>query len=195
MRQLCFVLIALVWGGWLGVDGSEPAHPPEDTLPPAFSITDIPLGLAASRPVPKDNPLTEAKVRLGRRLFFDPILSTDGTVSCASCHDPAHGLAGRMRLAKGIKGQSMPRNAPSLWNRAYGTAFFWDGRESSLESQALRPIESSTEMGGTVEGAIERLRGNKEYAPLFEAAFADGMTANNLAKSLASFERVLLSGN
>src|SRR5207244_3710905 len=78
---------------------------------------------------------------------------------------------------------------------AYGTAFFWDGRESSLESQALRPIESQTEMGGNVEGAIERLQRNKDYPALFEAAFADGMTANNLAKSLASFERVLLSGN
>src|SRR5207244_5372400 len=78
---------------------------------------------------------------------------------------------------------------------AYGTAFFWDGRESSLESQALRPIESQTEMGGNVEGAIERLQRNKDYPALFEAAFTDGVTANNLAKSLASFERVLLSGD
>src|SRR5207253_571013 len=81
MRQLCFLLMALAWHVWPAAHGSEPPGPPKDTLPPAFSITDIPLGLAASRPVPKDNPLTEAKVRLGRRLFFDPILSTDGTVS------------------------------------------------------------------------------------------------------------------
>jgi cytochrome c peroxidase len=195
MPRFRFFFLALVFCGWLGANGSEPAAPPKDTLPRAFSLKDIPLGLDANRPVPNDNPLTEAKVRLGRRLFFDPILSADGTVSCASCHDPAHGLAGKVRLAIGIKGQSMPRNAPSLWNRAYGTAFFWDGRESSLESQALRPIESSTEMGGNVEGVVERLRAHKEYPALFEAAFADGMTASNLAKSLASFERVLLSGN
>jgi cytochrome c peroxidase len=176
-----------------GEDG--PPTLPKDTLPPTLSLKDIPLGLDANRPMPKDNPLTEAKVRLGRQLFFDPILSTDGTISCAGCHDPAHGLAGQARLAVGIKRQQMSRNAPSLWNRAYGAAFFWDGRESSLEDQALRPIESSTEMGGTVEAAIERLRASKEYSNLFQAAFADGVTAPNLAKSLASFERVLLSGN
>jgi len=89
----------------------------------------------------------------------------------------------------------MTRNAPSLWNRAYGTAFFWDGREASLEGQALRPIENSSEMGGSVDDAVERLRAHKEYSSLFQAAFDDGVTAPNLAKSLASFERVLLSGN
>jgi cytochrome c peroxidase len=193
--QVCFLILALVIWEWLGVHGSEPAAPPKDTLPAKFSLTKIPLGLDANRPAPRDNPLTEAKVRLGRRLFFDPILSADRTVSCASCHDPAHGLAGRSRLAIGIKGREMTRNAPSLWNRAYGTVFFWDGREASLESQALRPIESSSEMGGTVDGALERLRSHKEYPTLFEAAFAEGVTAANLAKSLASFERVLLSGN
>jgi cytochrome c peroxidase len=195
IRPIGFLFLALVIWKWLGVQGSEPAPPPKDTLPRTLSLTDIPLGLDANRPVPKDNPLTEAKVRLGRRLFFDPILSADGTVSCASCHDPSHGLAGKARLAVGIKGQSMPRNAPSLWNRAYGNAFFWDGRESSLEDQAMRPIESSNEMGGTIQGAVERLRASKEYTAIFEAVFMDGVTANNLAKSLASFERVLLSGN
>lgn len=194
MRQVCFLIALVVWA-WLGVHGSEPAAPPRDTLPPTLSLKDIPLGLDANRPAPKDNPLTEAKVRLGRRLFFDPILSANGTVSCASCHDPGHGLAGQARLALGIKGREMTRNAPSLWNRAYGTAFFWDGREASLESQALRPIESPSEMGGTVDGAVERLRAHKEYPGLFEAAFAEGATAINLARSLASFERVLLSGN
>jgi cytochrome c peroxidase len=191
--RFCFLFLALVSWGWLRGNDSEPS--PKDTLPASLSLKNIPLGLDSNRAVPKDNLLTEAKVRLGRRLFFDPILSTDGTVSCASCHDPAHGLAGRARLAAGIQGRQMTRNAPSLWNRAYGTAFFWDGRETSLESQALRPVESSSEMGGTVDGAVERLRSHKEYPGLFEAAFADGVTASNLAKSLASFERVLLSGN
>jgi cytochrome c peroxidase len=195
MQRLGFLFFGLVFCGWIGANGSEPAAPPKDTLPSTLSLQDIPLGLDANRPVPKDNALTEAKVRLGRRLFFDPILSADGAVACASCHDPAHGLAGQARLAIGIKGQQMHRNAPSLWNRAYGTSFFWDGRESSLEDQALRPIESSSEMGGTIEGAVERLRAQKEYTVLFEAAFGEGATANNLSKSLASFERVLLSGN
>jgi cytochrome c peroxidase len=158
-------------------------------------VKNIPAGLERGRPAPKDNPLTDAKIQLGRRLFFDPILSADGTISCASCHDPEHGLASRDRLAKGFRGQETHRNPPSLWNRAYGTAFFWDGREATLEAQALRPIESPTEMGGTIEAAVNRLQKHKEYPALFREAFRDGVSADNLAKSLASFERVLLSGN
>jgi cytochrome c peroxidase len=196
MQKLGRLTVALVFLAAVpGADDLAPPSLPKDTLSQTLSLKEIPQGLDANRPVPKDNPLTETKVQLGRRLFFDPILSPDGTVSCASCHDPAHGLAGQARLAVGIKSQQMSRNAPSLWNRAYGTAFFWDGRESSLEDQALRPVESSNEMGGTIEGAVKRLRARKEYAGLFEAAFAEGATAKNLAKSLASFERVLLSGN
>src|SRR5260370_16015992 len=127
MRRLCVPFLGLVFCGWLGANGSGPAAPPKDTLPSTLSLQDIPLGLDANRPVPKDNPLTEAKVRLGRRLFFDPILSADGAVSCASCHDPAHGLAGQARLAVGIKGQHMHRNAPSLWDRAMGPRVFSHG--------------------------------------------------------------------
>jgi cytochrome c peroxidase len=168
---------------------------PKDILPTSLSLKNIPQGLDVNRPAPKDNPLTEAKVRLGRRLFFDPILSADGAVSCASCHDPAHGLAGKERLAKGFRGRETHRNAPSLWNRAYGTAFFWDGRETTLEAQALRPIASPTEMGGTIDEAVDRLKKHKEYPALFQDAFGESANADNLAKSLACFERVLLSGN
>src|SRR5206468_3337980 len=88
---------------------------PKDTLPERLPLDTIPLGLPAGRPVPKDNPLTEAKVRLGRRLFFDPLLSGDGTVSCASCHRPEHGFAGPEPRAAGA-GRATPRRcstAPS----------------------------------------------------------------------------------
>jgi len=195
MNRFATFLIAFLLTGWVVANDSEHPSLPKDTLPPTLSPKSIPLGLDVNRPAPKDNPLTEAKVRLGRRLFFDPILSADGAVSCASCHDPAHGLAGKERHAKGFRGRETHRNAPSLWNRAYGTAFFWDGRESSLEAQALRPIESETEMGGTIDQAVERLRMHKEYPAFFQDAFGAGVTAETLAKSLASFERVLLSGN
>lgn len=207
MNRFGLVLLVLPLAGWVGRIGSPVALAPglsespvatglpRDSLPSTLSLKNIPMGLDANRPEPKDNPLTEAKVRLGRQLFFDSILSADGAVSCASCHDPAHGLSGKERLAKGFRGRETHRNAPSLWNRAYGTAFFWDGRETSLEAQALRPIESSTEMGGTIDEAVDRLRKDKEYPALFQEAFGDGVNADNLAKSLASFERVLLSGN
>jgi cytochrome c peroxidase len=168
--------------------------PPRDTLPAVLALTDVPLGLDA-RPVPKDNPLTEARVRLGRRLFFDPILSADNTVACASCHRPEHGFSGNAATSRGIGGRLTTRRAPTLFNRAYGASFFWDGREATLEDQALRPIENALEMGSTVAGALERLRTDKGYKTQFEETFADGATAANLGRALASFERVLLRGD
>jgi cytochrome c peroxidase len=194
VRRAALVMFLLMTES-LSAGDPDASSVPKDTLPTSLSLKAIPLGLDGNRPAPKDNPLTEEKIRLGRRLFFDPILSVDGSVSCASCHDPAHGLAGPDRLARGVRGQQTHRNPPSLWNRAYGTAFFWDGRESSLEAQALKPIESPTEMGGSIDQATERLRAHQEYPALFQSAFGEKVNADNLAKSLASFERVLLSGN
>jgi cytochrome c peroxidase len=206
MARLWISLLFIVAGGLAFGDNSEsaPTSPrvatrglslPKDTLPAELSFTDIPLGLDANRPVPKDNPLTDAKVKLGRKLFFDPILSADGAVSCASCHDPSHGFAGRSRFGTGIGGKKTSRNVPSLFNRAFGTAFFWDGREASLEAQALRPIDNPEEMGGTVATAVKRLQAHSDYPRLFENAFAEEITSSNLAKAIASFERVLLLGN
>jgi cytochrome c peroxidase len=164
-------------------------------LPTKLSLTAIPRGLEADRRIPKDNALTEAKVQLGRRLFFDPILSADGTVSCATCHRPDHGFASPTQQAIGLGGRRGTRNAPSLFNRAYGTAFFWDGRSASLEDQALHPIASFQEMGASVGAAVKRLQAHKTYPAQFLAAFPEGLSAVNLAKALASFERVLLTGN
>ncbi|HZY90256.1 MAG TPA: cytochrome c peroxidase [Gemmataceae bacterium] len=177
------------------VPAAAPPAVPEDTLPERLPLDTIPLGLPAARPVPKDNPLTEAKVRLGRRLFFDPLLSGDGSVSCASCHRPDHGFAGPEPRAVGAGGRRGTRNAPSLLNRAFGGAFFWDGRAATLEEQALHPIESPVEMGSTVADALKRLGAHKEYPAAFRAAFGDGVSAANLARALASFERVLLAGD
>jgi cytochrome c peroxidase len=168
---------------------------PRDTLPARLPIDAIPLGLPRERPVPPDNPLTEAKVVLGRRLFFDPVLSADRTVSCASCHQPEHGFASPTRMSVGVGGKQPPRHAPSLLNRAFGTRFFWDGREESLEAQALRPIENPLEMGATMADVVRRLEADATYASQFRTAFGVGVSADNLAKALASFERVLLTGN
>jgi cytochrome c peroxidase len=176
----------------LAADGPIPI--PKDTLPERLSLEEVPLGLE-SRSVPKDNPLTEARVNLGRKLFFDPVLSGDGTVACASCHDPEHGFASPAGRPRGIRGQQLARRAPSLLNRAYGTAFFWDGRAATLEEQALLPIADPAEMGSSVADAVARLAKNEDYKVAFAAAFDDGVTAANLAKAIASFERVLLRGD
>lgn len=171
----------------------EPSRPAKDSLPATLPFDEIPAGLGP-QPVPADSPLTAARVALGRRLFFDPILSADNTVACASCHHPEHGFASAEPKPRGIRGQPTTRRAPPLLNRAYGSAFFWDGRASSLEEQALKPIEDPAEMGSTVAAAVERLGANTDYKALFAAAFDDGVTAGNLAKAIASFERVLLRG-
>src|SRR5262245_41535423 len=114
----------ITWGG--GIRDSVP----KDTLPADISLDKIPLGLD-SRSVPENNPLTEARVKLGRKLFFDPILSADRTVACASCHKPEKGFSGGEPTSTGIKGKRTSRRAPSLFNRAFGQAFFWDGREAT----------------------------------------------------------------
>src|SRR5262245_64209191 len=139
----CALLLAV--GSAAGGGGGAPPRLPADSLPARLALDDIPLGLTA-RAVPPDNPLTDARVQLGRKLFFDPILSADGTVACASCHDPEHGFASPDPRAIGIRGQKGRRNAPSLLNRAYATALFWDGRERTLEAQALQPIADPLEM-------------------------------------------------
>ena len=188
-RYLLPVSFLLVVGG-LALPGDTV---PKDTLPAKLSLDEIPVGLSA-RDVPKDNPLSEARVALGRRLFFDPILSADNTVACASCHRPDKGFSSGDAKPRGIRNQALKRKAPTLFNRAYGTSFFWDGRETSLEAQALKPIEDPTEMGSKLIDVVKRLKENKEYKGQFDQAFSDGVTATNLGKAIAGFERVLLRG-
>jgi cytochrome c peroxidase len=170
------------------------ASVPADSLPAEITADVIPLGLDP-RPASNDNRLTPAKVRLGRQLFFDPILSADNTVACASCHQPEHGFSSGEARPRGIHGRKATRRAPTLFNRAYGAAFFWDGREATLEAQALRPIVDPDEMGSRLEDVVGRLRADKGYQARFQAAFTDGVTTANLGKALASFERVLLRGD
>ena len=157
----------------------------------------VPLGLA---PVehPASNPLTEAKRVLGEKLFFDTILSRDGSISCATCHRPDQAFAERgVVRSKGVDGKIGRRNAPSLFNVAFAKTLFFDGRSASLEEQAWEPILAEEEMGNaTEEDVLERLRGSEEYRGLFKRAFGDGGPSKEaVAKALACFQRTLLSGN
>lgn len=188
---LCLTLLVLVAGG---EPGQVPTLP-RDTLPAIALPLKIPAGLDANLSLPDDNPLTEAKVELGRKLFFDPVLSKDRTVACASCHDPSHGFASKDPRAVGIGSRRGRRNAPSLINRAYGAFQFWDGRAASLEEQALKPIDNELELGSSVADALKRLSDDPSYRTLFAKAFPDGITAPNLAQAIACFERTLVSGN
>ena len=157
----------------------------------------LPLGLRAganSIQGLKANPLTRAKIELGRQLYFDPRLSADGTVSCASCHDPNEGYARHTRFGVGINDQQGDRNSPVAYNRILSSAQFWDGRAESLEAQAIGPIENPIEMGNTHEKAVETLAAIDGYRMQFERIFPDGVTIENVGRAIASFERVIVTG-
>ncbi|MEE3368135.1 MAG: cytochrome c peroxidase [Planctomycetota bacterium] len=163
---------------------------------PAQLLTDaVPAGLGPAPPAPEANQLSPSRVALGRKLFFDPLLSADRSMSCASCHHPRHGFATPQARAVGIKNRLGTRNTPTVLNRAYGKIFFWDGRSASLEAQALKPIENRVELGSSVPEVIQRLQESPEYRQDFEAAYPGGVTPTNLARALASFQRVLVSAD
>ena len=172
---------------------------PKDNLPATDLKAPLPKGLSENPRVPADNLLTEQKVALGRKLFFDPVLSEDGTRSCASCHQPDHGFASADPVAIGIHGRRGTRNAPSLLNKAYAPVLFWDGRVDSLEEQAVHPLSNPNELSSDIEIILEKLRNRQEYVSLFEQAFEiDGpskaVTAKTIGQAIASFERTLLLG-
>jgi cytochrome c peroxidase len=145
---------------------------------------------------PRDNPYSASKVELGKLLYFDRRLSADETVSCASCHDPKMAFTDNAPVSTGIKSQHGGRSAPTVINRAYSLAQFWDGRAATLEEQAKGPIANPIEMGMTHDAAVERIRNIKGYRPLFKAAFgSDDIDIDRMAKAIASFERTVLSGN
>jgi len=164
---------------------------PADELPEPLDRAPA-LGLPEVVPDPPGNPFSEERAALGRRLFFDPVLSADRSVSCASCHQPEHGFADPRSKSLGVHGRRTLRNAPTLLNRAFGRHFMWDGRFSTLEEQVLQPIENELEMGLALDEAVERLRADPAYAPAFAAAYPEGVSRDNLGRALATFVRGLL---
>jgi cytochrome c peroxidase len=157
----------------------------------------LPLGLKAGEGEIKgldENPLTRAKIELGRQLYFDPRLSSDVTISCASCHAPEKGYASDTRFGVGVRGQQGGRNSPVAFNRILSGPQFWDGRAASLEDQAKGPIANPIEMSSTHEACVECLNGIPGYVRQFKKIFTDGLTIDNVAKAIASFERTLVTG-
>jgi len=154
----------------------------------------VPLGLKPV-PVPADNPMTPEKVELGKQLYFDPRLSCDDTVSCASCHDPKKGWSNSAQFATGVRSQVGGRSAPTIINAAYSELQFWDGRAHLLEGQALGPIQNPIEMDHKLEDCVTKLNKIPGYKQQFQKVFGMEVTSENIAKAIASFERTVLSGN
>lgn len=131
------------------------------------------------------------KVELGEKLFFDPILSADSTISCASCHKPAYAFADTLAISPGIEGRIGRRNAPSVMNMASRGELFFDGRAKDLREQVHFPIEDSLEMGLKYENAVTKLNGHKTYREYFQYIYNEEVTATNLADAIASYEESL----
>jgi cytochrome c peroxidase len=154
----------------------------------------VPAGLKPL-PVPSENPMTAAKVELGKQLYFDTRLSCDETVSCASCHDPKKGWSNGEAFATGVRNQLGGRSAPTIINAAYSDLQFWDGRAHRLEGQALGPIQNPIEMNHPIEECVTKLNKIAGYRDQFRKVFGTDVTADNVAKAIAAFERTVLSGN
>lgn len=160
---------------------------------PDFELN-VPLGLDPMIPVPSDNQLSPDKVALGRELFFDPLLSVDGSVSCATCHQPDNAFAEQRAITRGVQDRVGRRNTPSVLNSAYLSSLFWDGRAASLEEQAIAPIIAHEEMGiANVASLIERL--DAPYGDRIRAEFERPLSLHTIAMAIAAYERTLLSGD
>lgn len=168
---------------------------PENNGPTAYSLK-IPSGLPAM-PIPETNPLTEEGIELGRRLFYDPILSGNNQMSCGTCHRQQFAFTdSTLRLSIGIDGRPGTRNTMSLVNLGWQKRFFWDGGAADIESQVIDPIQNPLEMHETLPRMIAKLNADAEYPALFEKAFGTSDISTPLVmRAIAQFERILISGN
>lgn len=152
--------------------------------------------LPSSVPAPADNPTTPEKVALGKMLYHDPRISSTGSVACASCHSVMGGGTDNRSVSMGVHGKTGRRNAPTVWNAAFQSAQFWDGRSPNLEDQAKGPVTNPVEMGMKDWGAtVKRLRAIPGYKEPFARVFGgdDPVTDDNAAKAIAAYERTLIT--
>ena len=145
------------------------------------------------KPIPHNMNVNVKKAKLGKKLFSDPILSKDGTISCATCHDLQNGGDDGLKFSFGINGQKGDINSPTVYNAVFNFRQFWDGRAKDLREQASAPIENPIEMGHTMHGAVEVLKQNAKYSEIFSEVYKDGITKNTIADALAEFEKTLIT--
>lgn len=182
MKYILFIVVAVLVGA-----GCQPAA--DTVVGPDIPDSFVPMV------IPADNPQTAAGIALGERLFFDPVLSLDGTISCGSCHRPELAFTDGGAVSAGIRGRLGRRSAPSLLNIGFHyKGVFWDGRSPTLEAQVLHPIVDSVEMGADWPTLEARLRAHATYPAAFEAAFpGQPIGLDNFAKALAQYQRTLVS--
>ena len=200
-----FLLVCLLMPAAAAEEGNIFAPPHARLAQPRSNVKAFPVGKPVTIPtplglppvpIPADNPPTAETIALGRQLFNEKFLSRDHTVACASCHDSKTGFSDPRQFSAGVDRQLGGRHSMSLLNAAYHVTQFWDGRALSLEQQAEFPVRDPKEMAHSLVGVERRAAANPEYVRLFAQAFGPGpITYDMVAKSLASYERTLLSGN
>ena len=190
-RPLAALLLAVacLWCGGVGCSSNAAKQPQDDA-----HVLDVPADFPA-RPEPEDNALTLERVELGRTLFYDTRLSRTGLISCSSCHVQAHAFSDPHPTSLGVDGLTGTRNAPALVNEAWDTSYFWDGGAPSLELQAVGPIKNPLEMDMTLADVNALLSADAEITARFQASYGEGPSERTLPRALASFVRVLVSGN
>ncbi|MBI1221929.1 MAG: cytochrome-c peroxidase [Bacteroidetes bacterium] len=176
--------------GLLGIVFCVACSSPKTNAP--YTFPDTPAGVV---PQSESNKATEKGVELGKRLFFDSQLSSNGTVSCQTCHHPEKAFTdGQSLTSMGVSHKPLLRHAPALFNLAWYPGLFWDGGSKNLESQVFGPLTHPDEMGMDLTILLKKLRADKEYPKLFRDAFGeDSITTQGLARALAQYERTLLS--
>ncbi|MGA8493276.1 MAG: cytochrome c peroxidase [Terriglobales bacterium] len=190
--SLSFLILAIAAGFVL----LSPAQKSSGVMPIGQPVQiKIPLGLPPV-PIPADNPPTAETIALGRRLYYDPVLSTDNTISCATCHDLRFGFADPKPVSEGVDKKTGTRNSPTVINAAFFKVQFWDGRAPSLEKQAEGPVQNPVEMANTLAVVEQKLNADPSYREEFAKAWGPGpITYEMVEKSIASFERTVISGN
>lgn len=164
---------------------SAPAAPAATAADQAWKLPPVPM--------PHDNRSTPPRIELGQALFFDPRLSGNGAMSCASCHNPSLGWSDGLKTAVGWGGQVLGRATPTVLNTAYNTQFMWDGRKKSLEDQALGPMKTPQEMNTDFAAALARLKAVPLYVSMFDKAYpGEGISEETIAKAIAAFERTVV---
>lgn len=202
MRKLTLTMAAaFAAGALIGTLAALALHPLPHLATPAHAAADPDAQMLAlfrrpaNVPFPADNPYSEKKRALGEALFHDNRLSGDLSLSCATCHDRGRGFADGKVASRGVPGRDLKRHTPTIWNLAWSSPVFWDGRARSLEEQVAGPIESPDEMALPTATAVARLAADPAMVRAFAEAFPDRpqVDAPNLAKAIATFERTLVS--
>jgi cytochrome c peroxidase len=174
--------------------GQAPPLPKAGPLAEPRSLAQVGFPTALTNYVISPSTLRPARVALGQKLFFEPLLSGDGTVACATCHDPARAFTDGRPVSVGIHGRVGQRNAPTVLNALYNKTQFWDGRVNTLEQQAALPITNPSEMGSASIGdAVSRITGAKDYQTQFMQAFGRDVNEQDMLSAIAAYERTLAS--